>query len=237
MDLEIYKIIRASEEDSGIKLTSNIENSIHWDQSHCVFVEQYCEVMDLKKFVEENQDQIEKLGILKVYIDTESSRKIIEETFKDWSLYLYKRDTYRGNTSIVLENDKNCKDVKSMVVNGQQFMNFETLKDEILSTWGDLDTFMQYGFGVCNVDNNCIRGWCLSEYNSPGKCGIGIETVEKYQRKGIALGMTNSFLTKCRDRDIIPYWDSWDWNKGSIKTAEKCGFSIVQEYQTYLIKS
>jgi hypothetical protein len=236
MNLEIYKLIKDSEDYSKTKLISNDTDSIHWDLSHCVFIEQKCIIDDLKQFMEENKNRIKELGILKIYIDSGISKSVVEKVFASWPIYLYNRITYIGNIDKVFKNDPCNKDVGSIIKSENPYRNKEVLEDEILSTWCDLDTFSQNGFGVCNIESNCIRGWCLSEYNSPGNCGVGIETIEEYQRKGIALGMTRSFLSKCRDRNVIPYWDSWEWNVGSIKTAENTGFKPIQKYQTYFIE-
>jgi hypothetical protein len=66
---------------------------------------------------------------------------------------------------------------------------------------------------------------------SKHSCGIGVETIELFQNKGIASKTVFYFVEKCRILNIVPYWDSWKNNISSIKVAEKQGFKQILDYK------
>lgn len=65
--------------------------------------------------------------------------------------------------------------------------NIEPLREELTKMWPAVDDFFDKGFGFCVVhDSGALASWCLSEYPSKDTCGIGVETIEEYQRRGLA---------------------------------------------------
>jgi GNAT superfamily N-acetyltransferase len=61
-------------------------------------------------------------------------------------------------------------------------------------------------------------------------CGLGVETVEEYQRRGIATILAAAALETARARNLRPYWDAWTGNTPSICVAQKVGLTPVSEY-------
>ena len=90
------------------------------------------------------------------------------------------------------------------------------------------------GFGFCAMDGETIAGWCTAEYVSEGQCGIGIETIEAYQGRGVATALAGAFVDQCGERGITAHWDSWAANTPSVKVAARVGFTRVEEYAVYL---
>jgi len=78
-----------------------------------------------------------------------------------------------------------------------------------------------------------IAGWCLGEYFSSGKCGVGIETYPEYQNKGYATLLASALVRHGQKRGLNIYWDSWKDNVPSIRVAEKTGFELICEYKVY----
>jgi len=77
----------------------------------------------------------------------------------------------------------------------------------------------------------------MSEYNVGDRCEIGIATVEKHQRKGIAALVTGSFLAEAHRRGYTRVgWDCWTRNEASGATARKAGFTLVEEYPATVIE-
>lgn len=107
----------------------------------------------------------------------------------------------------------------------------QDVRNEVASMWGSVEAFLRKGFGYCAVCNRQLVCWCTAEYVSPGQCGIGIETILAYQRRGLATIAAAAFVRRCMDRDIEPYWDCWATNVPSIRVAEKVGFEPVEEFE------
>ncbi len=113
--------------------------------------------------------------------------------------------------------------------------NVELLTAEVSSMWGTARKFLESGFGYCAVAGSDIAGWCTAEYMSDRSCGIGIETVEPYQKQGIATATALVFLERCTQLHVAPYWDSWHSNVASIRVAEKAGFTKLLDYSVVFL--
>lgn len=112
--------------------------------------------------------------------------------------------------------------------------NAGDLRSEVLTMWRSLDDFRKNSFGFCATHQSQIVGWCTAEYLSPGKCGLGVETVESYQRRGLATALAGAAVRESLKRDLTPHWDSWTANAPSIRVAEKIGFRKVETYAVHL---
>ena len=76
-----------------------------------------------------------------------------------------------------------------------------------------------------------LSPWCTAEYVSPGVCGVGIETLEPYQKRGLATVAAQTFVQHAMRLGWQVHWDSWLNNTPSIRVAEKAGFEKVTEYR------
>lgn len=112
----------------------------------------------------------------------------------------------------------------------------DAVRQEMCSERSSVDDFLANSFGMCPVYGGEVAGWCMSEYNTGTRCEIGIATLEKYQRKGIATLATYFFLAEARRRgyDRIG-WDCWTGNVPSAATARKAGFTLVEEYPALVV--
>jgi RimJ/RimL family protein N-acetyltransferase len=72
--------------------------------------------------------------------------------------------------------------------------------------------------------------WCIAEYVSDGRCGMGIETIPQYQNRGLATLAARAVAAECDARNITAHWDSWKDNHPSVRVAEKLGFELVGDY-------
>lgn len=116
------------------------------------------------------------------------------------------------------------------------FAGLDAVREEMCSERSSVDDFLAHGFGVCPVHEDEVAGWCMSEYNTGTRCEIGIATLERHQRKGIATLATHFFLAEARRRgyDRIG-WDCWTGNIPSAATARKAGFTLVEEYPALVV--
>ena len=100
--------------------------------------------------------------------------------------------------------------------------------------FGSIQDFFEQGFGYCIVCGNEIVSWCLSEYNTPEKCDIEIETIEKYQQQGLATAVAAKFIDHGISAGYNEIgWHTFAFNKPSVKTALKLGFKKKRDYSCY----
>lgn len=114
--------------------------------------------------------------------------------------------------------------------------HLETLKEELTSERPSVEDFLAKSFGVCAIHNNELAGWCLSEYNTVGRCEIGIETTSDYRQRGIATALTLTFLEHAFSHGIKEVgWHCFKRNEPSAKTALKAGFEKVCDYKSFIV--
>lgn len=116
---------------------------------------------------------------------------------------------------------------------GENLDNMDGLVEELESMWGDLKRFFDIGFGSCALSEGELAGWCLGEYFSGTICGVGIETYPNHQRKGLATSMTYVLLEEAARRGLTVYWDCYESNVASSKSALKAGFQLSSTYETF----
>jgi GNAT superfamily N-acetyltransferase len=113
----------------------------------------------------------------------------------------------------------------------------DAVKEEMCSERVSVEDFLGRSFGLCPVHANEVAGWCMSEYNVGERCEIGIATVPKHQRKGIATLTTLAFLAEAHRRGYSRVgWDCWTRNTASVATARKAGFTLIEEYPAVLVE-
>jgi GNAT superfamily N-acetyltransferase len=104
------------------------------------------------------------------------------------------------------------------------------MREEVASMWGEPAAFLERGFGYAALADDEVVGWCTVEYLSEGACGIGIETVEAHQRRGVATALARLTGAECARRGLTAHWDSWTRNTPSVRSGLKAGFRPVCEY-------
>jgi RimJ/RimL family protein N-acetyltransferase len=115
--------------------------------------------------------------------------------------------------------------------------NLDDLKEEILSERQSLEEFLRESFGLCSIHGDEIVGWCLSEYNGPGSCEIGIGVNRAYRKRGIATTLASAFVEEALSRGISHIgWHSFASNKASVAAARKTGFQKANDYSVYVVR-
>ena len=118
----------------------------------------------------------------------------------------------------------------------ERLEGLDELKDEMMSERPSVKNFLARSFGVACVDEtaNALAGWCLSEYNLPGRCEVGIETVEAYQRHGLGTAMGRALAAEAHTRAIHTVgWHCFANNAASAATARKIGLKLAAVYPIY----
>jgi RimJ/RimL family protein N-acetyltransferase len=117
----------------------------------------------------------------------------------------------------------------------KQLENFDDLYAEITSEAPSVGSFLSNRFGFCLRSAESIAGWCMSEYNSPSSCEIGIETAEPYQKQGVARITASALIEHASSVGISEIgWDCWADNTASVRTALALGLQKVRDYPVFL---
>ena len=113
--------------------------------------------------------------------------------------------------------------------------NLDDLLEELCSERQSVQDFLDKSFGFCLLHGESIAGWCLSEYNSSGRCEVGIATFEPHRRRGLATAMASALVREARSRGISQIgWHCYATNTASAATARKVGFIKTVEYPVRL---
>lgn len=181
-----------------------------------------------------------KLGIVKINYYSDIWKKELLEGLKEMNCNLYDRSLFKQDLKnipeVKISDSIVVKKIDNELLQNASFGNLNCVIDEVTSMWGSADNFINNGFGYCAIMNGYIISWCTAEYVSENYCGIGIETIEEYERKGVATIISNAFLKECLNLNITPYWDSWKRNISSVRVAEKNNFQKVCDYKVGFIE-
>jgi RimJ/RimL family protein N-acetyltransferase len=124
-------------------------------------------------------------------------------------------------------------EVDQKLLENEHLDNYVGLVEEIHSECKSVLQFLHDRFGFCLLKGDQIITWCLSEYNSGGRCEIGIATLPGYRRKGLAKAATLALVEKAlRSGYHEVGWHCYASNVGSIATAQSAGFEKICLYPT-----
>ncbi len=213
-----------------------------WDRRYCYYLAGHAHDEEFNKNVEKilTEEIIPEAvrhdySVFKAYYTSNEWERIIEDIFKERCPLKRARQFY---TFKKVKNSWKIPPGCSVVqIDGDllesTLKNVEEVTGEIESMWNSVSDFLKKGVGFCLVCGSEIVSWCTGEYFSKGRCGIGIETVEEYQRRGFATLTAAAFVDYCVSKNIAPHWDCFGNNAPSIRVAEKVGFEKVMEYTVY----
>ena len=117
--------------------------------------------------------------------------------------------------------------IDRMLLSNAALANAEHIRAEIQWMWPSEDRFYANGFGWAAATESQLICWCTAEYLSAARCGIGIATVQALERRGIATAVASQFVREALRRGLTPYWECRADNIGSVRVAEKLGFTLI----------
>lgn len=121
--------------------------------------------------------------------------------------------------------------IDKFILGDTTLVNRDLLLEEICSESPSLEHFFRQNFGFWARDGQTLVGWCLAEYHSQGCYELGIETIEAYQRKGIATYLAEAVIRHAFAQKATEIgWHCWAANMPSVATALKLGFKKVLDY-------
>jgi RimJ/RimL family protein N-acetyltransferase len=116
--------------------------------------------------------------------------------------------------------------------------NYQSLVEEIHSESASVDDFLQHKFGYCVQYGQDLVGWCLSEYNHGNQCELGIETLEGFQRRGLAATTAQATMAYAQAKGMSKIgWHCWKANIPSSSLARKLGFEHVEDHPMWHYRS
>lgn len=131
--------------------------------------------------------------------------------------------------------------IKIMEVNedllASNYRNLDLVKDEMVSERDSVAEFLEKSFGYVAFDRDELVSWCMSEYNTGNRCELGIETIERYQRQGIATQVARAVIGHAVKQGVYNIgWHCWKRNEPSVRTALVIGFKHGFDYPVYEVE-
>jgi len=112
-------------------------------------------------------------------------------------------------------------------------LDLKMLKDTILEWWDSLDDYLQYGSGFCILNQDESVCSCVTSFYDDHESESHIVTAEAHRYLGLASQAVQAYINYAKDNGFNLYWDCMQTNAGSIKLAEKSGYSRRLEYQLF----
>lgn len=143
----------------------------------------------------------------------------------EYQLYTYptSQPPYNPTSQIALYT------INADLLANNQLAEREALIDEICGMWGNINNFLQHGFGSVAITNNTIASFCTAEFLGHTRCGIGIATHPQYQNQGFATATASHMIQQALARNLIPHWECRTSNQASVRLAEKLGFQLIKQ--------
>lgn len=156
-----------------------------------------------------------------------------QETVPGWRQYYRLREPHPPYSQSLPEAiTLSCID--ETMLGDATLVNRQLLFEEIHSESPSLEHFFRQNFGFCAQDGHKLVAWCLAEYHYQGRYELGIETIEAYQRKGIATHVASAVIKHAFNKGATEIgWDCSATNTPSRATALKLGFEKVLDYPVY----
>ncbi|NHJ38581.1 MAG: GNAT family N-acetyltransferase [Asgard group archaeon] len=162
--------------------------------------------------------------IQSIFNKNDIKKRIIQHyTYNEKNYHLIKN--WRENLPI----DFKIKRVTKEIFEKEKLANIDEVEYCVTALWQTIDRYNQEGIGFCLLDQEAIAAWCTTDYIVNNDCELYIETFDGYQRKGFATIVASAMIEECLKRHYTIHWHCWATNLGSVKTAVKIGFELVNE--------
>ena len=122
------------------------------------------------------------------------------------------------------------KQVDEEFLSKTHLKNHSSITSWIYKRWKSTEDFFERGFCFCLVEEDKeIASWAMSDWSTQNYVIMGINTDEKYRKRGFATIVTAASAEYCKSKNIDLRWFCNSQNIGSWKTAEKVGFRKIKE--------
>ena len=113
--------------------------------------------------------------------------------------------------------------------------NLDAVRDEMCSERSSVEDFLARSFGFCIQHGDELVAWAFSEYNTAGRCEVGIATVEKYRCMGLGTVVALALVEHAIATGYHTIgWHCWANNTPSAALARGAGFEHRLDYPVEL---
>jgi RimJ/RimL family protein N-acetyltransferase len=99
--------------------------------------------------------------------------------------------------------------------------------------WSSAADFSQNGMGICLLVEGEVLSLCYAAAIVDGLAEVDVVTAPEHRGQGLAVIVTQQFIRKCLSSNILPTWDCFADNHGSLRLARRLGFIEVNNYSFY----
>lgn len=179
------------------------------------------------------------LQTILIFFPNEGIRRLFKQSY-DSQINVHTRRIYTFSPDMdvmSLDDEERVKKITREWM-ARDLNNIDMVREEIISTnsYFGMDDFYQRGIGYMTLDEDDITGFCVSEYQSERKLGVGIHVRKTHREQGLATAMTRAFQREAKAKGFTVYWDCWAENEPSVKTASGNGFNLEQEYPVMVMR-
>jgi GNAT superfamily N-acetyltransferase len=153
---------------------------------------------------------------------------------------VYRFEAFKQDWRAMLPREMALVLVTQALIDQKNLTHMDDLTEELVSEHPSVASFLEKSFGVAliagltPIESTTLAGWCLSEYNLPGRCEVGIETVDGYRKRGLGTLLGSALVAEAQARGIHQVsWHCFAWNTASSATARKIGFTQTANYPIY----
>lgn len=91
--------------------------------------------------------------------------------------------------------------------------------------WPDADTFLAHGGGTLVERDGAVGALAFTSYRRADRLELGIETVERWRRRGLAAAAAAAMVDVTLADGLEPVWSCREGNVGSYRLACALGFA------------
>lgn len=99
--------------------------------------------------------------------------------------------------------------------------------------WTSAEDLLQNGVGVCLMRGNEVISMCYTAAVADGLGEIDVVTDPEFRGSGLGCCVAQELIRQCLSREIVPTWDCFLDNIGSMRLAEKLEFTSLINYPFY----
>jgi RimJ/RimL family protein N-acetyltransferase len=154
----------------------------------------------------------------------------------------YRLDTSHSNTVLLNEAIKppagyEMTRITDELLSHTDIENLAEVAYCIQACWQSTDHYLNNGgIGYCLLKQEAIASWCSTDYVVGNTCEMYIETFEGHKEKGLGTLTASACIQACIARGFTVHWHCFKDNLGSVKIAEKIGFSKIAECPIYVVR-
>ncbi|KYK33297.1 MAG: hypothetical protein AYK19_14215 [Theionarchaea archaeon DG-70-1] len=127
--------------------------------------------------------------------------------------------------TVAIPNPFHLVKIDGEILDNVKIANIKEVKRCIKACWRNLEDYVKEGIGYALLAGDTVVSWCSTDYVVSSTCELYAETFDSYKQKGLGTMVTLACVKECLNHNYEVNWHCWHGNTGSIRIAEKIGFS------------